>query len=139
MRRVVRTAIATLLWAAFACGQPASVRDFTILHLNDLHARLTPGGDGSGGFAYVATLLKRERAAAPASITLFAGDLVQGSPVSTMFEGVPIFEIANLFGFDVATLGNHEFDYGWRKIDAFRKAATLLFDHGHVGPTTGQG
>jgi 5'-nucleotidase/UDP-sugar diphosphatase len=122
---VLGTASAALLWATLVLVQPGSVRDFTILHLNDLHARLTPAPDGFGGFAHVATLLKRERAAAPASITLHAGDLVQGTPVSTMFEGVPVYEIANRLGLDVNTLGNHEFDYGWRKIGEFLKVTSI--------------
>ena len=119
MHLILRIAISTLLGASLVSPQPASVRNFTILHLNDLHARLTPDSDGRGGFAHVATLLKRERAAAPASITLHAGDFVQGSPVSTMFAGVPIFQVGNLLGIDVNTLGNHEFDYGWRQIGVY--------------------
>ncbi|NIM61862.1 MAG: hypothetical protein GTO30_09460, partial [Acidobacteria bacterium] len=43
--------------------------------------------------------------------------------MSSLFEGVPVFEIANHLGFDVATLGNHEFDYGWQKIPQFLDAA----------------
>ena len=90
--------------------------DLTILHVNDLHARLLPDSEGKGGFAYVATVLERERAATSAHLTLHGGDMVQGTPVSTLFEGVPIFKIANLLHLDVHCLGNHEFDYGWEKI-----------------------
>lgn len=90
--------------------------ELTILHVNDLHARLLPDARGEGGFAYLATVLDREREAAPAHLTLHAGDMVQGTPVSTLFEGVPIFDIASLLGLDVHCLGNHEFDYGWEKI-----------------------
>lgn len=49
--------------------------------------------------------------------------MVQGSPVSSLFEGVPVFEIANRLGLDVSTLGNHEFDYGWQKISQFADVA----------------
>jgi 2',3'-cyclic-nucleotide 2'-phosphodiesterase (5'-nucleotidase family) len=54
---------------------------------------------------------------------LFAGDLVQGTPVSTIFHGLPVYEVANLFGFDAATLGNHEFDYGWMQVRKFIQTA----------------
>ncbi len=54
-----------------------------------------------------------------------AGDLVQGTPVSTMFEGVPVFEVANRLGIDVNTLGNHEFDYGWQKTAEYLKVTTI--------------
>ena len=76
-----------------------------------------------GGFAYLATAVRQERAHSAASLYLNAGDLVQGTPVSTLFQGLPIYEIANHLGFDVSTLGNHEFDYGWERIEDFVKAA----------------
>jgi 2',3'-cyclic-nucleotide 2'-phosphodiesterase (5'-nucleotidase family) len=137
MNANVRILISGLLWASLVSPQN-SVRDFTILHVNDLHARLTPNRDGLGGFAHVATLLKRERAATPASITLHAGDLVQGSPVSTMFEGVPVYEVANRLGLDVNTLGNHEFDYGWRKIGEFLKVTSIDTVNANVVNASGE-
>src|SRR4029077_13813179 len=112
------------LWVALASGcRHSSVHELTILHFNDLHDRLLPDPDGRGGVAHLATLLKRERAAAHASLTLHAGDLVQGTPVSTLFEGLPDYEIANSLGIDVNCLGNHEFDYGWEKIPGFLRKA----------------
>ena len=54
---------------------------------------------------------------------LDGGDLVQGSPVSTLYRGLPVFELANLLGLSVSTLGNHEFDYGWERIPEFLKTA----------------
>lgn len=99
------------------------VRPLTILHSNDLHAHLTPDDRGMGGFAYLATAVREERARSTASLYLNAGDLVQGTPVSTLFRGLPIYQIANRLGFDVSTLGNHEFDYGWRRIEDFIHAA----------------
>jgi 2',3'-cyclic-nucleotide 2'-phosphodiesterase (5'-nucleotidase family) len=108
----------------FALTLPAQdVRPLTILHSNDLHAHLLPDDHGKGGFAYLATAVRQERARSTASLYLNAGDLVQGTPVSTLYQGLPIYEVANLLGFDVGTLGNHEFDYGWRRIQDFVKAA----------------
>jgi len=113
-----------LLLAACSGGQ--GTRTLTILHTNDLHARLTPDADNLGGFAYVAKAIQRERESAPGSTLLLnGGDLVQGTPVSTIFEGVPVFEVANLMGFDANTLGNHEFDYGWQRISDFTARATF--------------
>jgi len=101
----------------------AEVRSLTILHTNDLHARLSPLENKNGGFAYLASVIERERANCNDCVLMFGGDLVQGSPVSTMFHGLPIYEIANLLGFDVATLGNHEFDYGWMQTRKFVQTA----------------
>jgi 2',3'-cyclic-nucleotide 2'-phosphodiesterase (5'-nucleotidase family) len=104
-------------------GFSQEVRPLTILHSNDLHAHLLPDDQGMGGFAYLATAVREQRALSSASLYLNAGDLVQGTPVSTLYKGLPIYQIANRLGFDVSTLGNHEFDYGWRRIQDFIKAA----------------
>jgi 5'-nucleotidase / UDP-sugar diphosphatase len=105
-----------------SCGT-AEVRSLTILHTNDLHARISPLDNHNGGFAYLATAVQRERANCKDCIFLNAGDLVQGSPVSTIFHGMPVYEIGNLLGFDVATFGNHEFDYGWPQARKFQQTA----------------
>lgn len=120
-RDLIRFTGAALLISLLGCGGPeSSVRSLTILHTNDLHARFLPDTEGRGGFAQVATAIREERAKSPQStIVLHAGDFVQGSPVSTIFEGTPVWEVANHLGIDVNTLGNHEFDYGWRKITEF--------------------
>lgn len=73
--------------------------------------------------ACLAAAIRRERAGCGDCLLLNAGDLVQGTPVSTIFHGLPVYEIANLFGFDAATLGNHEFDYGWQQVQRFIRTA----------------
>jgi 2',3'-cyclic-nucleotide 2'-phosphodiesterase (5'-nucleotidase family) len=118
-RSIRRSAVLSLL----ACvSLAAEVRTLTILHLNDLHAHISPE-NGRGGFAYLATVIRHERANCTDCILLNAGDLVQGTPVSTIFRGAPIYELANLLGFDAATLGNHEFDYGWAQAGNFAAMA----------------
>jgi 5'-nucleotidase/UDP-sugar diphosphatase len=116
-----------LKFLAFVCvsiSAPAqTIRTFTILHTNDLHAHLQPDDQGLGGFAYLATELRHEREGCTTCLYLNAGDLVQGTPVSTIFHGEPVYQIANMLGLDAATLGNHEFDYGWKNIQLFQKTA----------------
>jgi len=90
-----------------------NLKPLSIIHTNDLHARLLPMDDGRGGFAYLATAIRKEKEGCGHCLVLNCGDLVQGTPVSSVYKGIPIFEIANRLGFDAATLGNHEFDYGW--------------------------
>src|SRR5580693_5917120 len=124
-----------LLFALSALAQ--DVRPLTILHSNDLHAHLLPDDQGMGGFAYLATAVREQRAHSAASLYLNAGDLVQGTPVSTLFQGLPIYEIANHLGFDASTLGNHEFDYGWQRIQDFVKAAQFPIVSANVGNDQG--
>src|ERR1700684_3992823 len=101
----------------------AQIKPLTILHSNDLHAHLVPDDRDNGGFARLATEVRRQKTQCPACLYLNAGDLVQGTPVSTLFHGVPVYEIANLLGFDASTLGNHEFDYGWGRVQEFARIA----------------
>jgi 2',3'-cyclic-nucleotide 2'-phosphodiesterase (5'-nucleotidase family) len=117
---------------------PAEVRSLTILHTNDLHSRLTPNDQGVGGFAQLATAIRQERAKAERSLLLNAGDLAQGSPVSTVFHGLPVFEIANKFGFDAATLGNHDFDYGWMQTRRFIATANYPIVSANLANAAGE-
>ena len=100
-----------------------NVRQLTILHSNDLHAHIVPNDLDKGGFARLATAVREEKQHCQACLYLNAGDLVQGTPVSTIFHGVPVYQIANRLGFDAATVGNHEFDYGWKRVQEFARIA----------------
>ncbi len=113
------------LFSLLLCVTPmlAQIKPLTILHSNDLHAHLLPDDRDNGGFARLATEVRRQKAQCAACLYLNAGDLVQGTPVSTLFHGGPIYELANLLGIDVSALGNHEFDYGWRRVQEFTRIA----------------
>ena len=110
--------LATAAWAQ-------NVRHLTILHTSDLHARFLPDEQGKGGFARVAAAIRKEKENCRDCLVLDGGDIVQGSPASTIFRGLPSYEVVNSFGIDVSTLGNHEFDYGWKRIYDF--TSTALF------------
>jgi len=116
--RWLKSFLLALLVTATLAAQ-GGIRQLTILHTNDLHAHFSPSGDGLGGFAYLAAAIRKETAHCAACLTLNAGDLVQGTPVSTIYRGLPVYQVANLLGFDAGTVGNHEFDYGWRQIGKF--------------------
>ncbi|MBI3697705.1 MAG: bifunctional metallophosphatase/5'-nucleotidase, partial [Acidobacteria bacterium] len=91
------------------------------------HARFLPDGKHRGGFAQLTAVIRGERAGCQTCLLLNAGDLVQGTPVSTLFRGLPVYEVANHFGFDASTIGNHEFDYGWQRIAEFARSARFPF------------
>jgi 2',3'-cyclic-nucleotide 2'-phosphodiesterase (5'-nucleotidase family) len=122
-RPLARAAFILALCLPACAPLAAEIRSLTILHTNDVHAHISPSDTHLGGFAYLAAAIRRERAGCTDCILLNAGDLVQGTPVSTIFHGLPVFELANLFGYDAATLGNHDFDYGWMQARKFIETA----------------
>ncbi len=135
--RNLRFLCLALLWAGLA-PLASQVRDLTILHTNDLHARLLPDGRRQGGFAHLAAAIRREQAGCGHCLLLDGGDLVQGTPVSTLYRGLPVFEVRNLFRPDVATLGNHEFDYGWRRAREFLRVAKFPIVSANVQDENGR-
>lgn len=89
----------------------------TILFTHDMHDHVLPAAaeDGGeyGGFTRLATLLKQERTAAEYPVvTLDGGDFSMGTLFQTIFSSqAPELRFMGALGFDVTTLGNHEFDY----------------------------
>jgi 2',3'-cyclic-nucleotide 2'-phosphodiesterase (5'-nucleotidase family) len=119
-----------LVWSscAPAAAPPESARNIetlTILHTNDVHARLLPDEKGRGGWALIAALIKAKKASQRDVLVLDGGDMTQGTPVSTIFYGTPIFHVMNASAYDFAVLGNHEFDNGTSYIREFRGIANF--------------
>ena len=89
-----------------------------VLHTNDTHSRMDPfpmdGGPfaGLGGAARRATLIRRVREANEHVLLLDSGDIFQGTPYFNFFGGELEFRAMTAMGYDVATLGNHDFDNG---------------------------
>jgi 5'-nucleotidase len=114
--------------ASVSYGLPSTVKG-QFLSYNDFHGAIDPpSGSGAvvnaggtstpaGGVEYLATYLKRLRAAASAegraTTTVGAGDLIGASPlVSAAFHDEPTIELMNQVGLQVSSVGNHEFDEG---------------------------
>jgi 5'-nucleotidase len=72
---------------------------------------LEPVGD-RGGLARVATLVRALRRQTPHTIFVLAGDTLSPSLLSTLRRGAQMIEAWNALGLDLATFGNHEFDFG---------------------------
>ncbi len=87
-----------------------------ILHSNDVHGAID-------GYAKAAAL-KEACQEAGAYVLLFdAGDFIQGDPTVSASQGKTAIELMNMAGYDAATLGNHEFDYGYPNMQELAKEA----------------
>jgi len=131
MRRVVIFAtVALILLTAISQAQPVH---FTLLHTNDEHSALIPyspaidfnpnASDPTiGGFARLATAVKeiREKESEPV-ILVSSGDFVGGTPFSWLIpEGYsPEIILMKEIGYNVVTIGNHEFDYTAEKLESY--------------------
>ncbi len=88
---------------------------FTILHTNDLHSHDEPFIDHArsvGGLARIGHLIRSIRKQDPNTLVLDAGDIFQGTPFFTKYHGEVEVHLLNEIGYDLFTIGNHEFDDG---------------------------
>ena len=106
-----------------------SDNDLIILYTNDTHGHIDnytkENEDGKKGlsFASVAAMKKELKAQGENVILVDAGDAIQGTVYSAVDEGREIIYMMNVAGYDLATLGNHEFDYNsFRMLTATAKA-----------------
>ena len=100
----------------------------TILHTNDTHSQIDPlpsndPNAGKGGVARRATLVKKVRRENPNTLLIDAGDVCQGTPYFNFFKGEIEYKAMSAIGYDVGTLGNHEFDNGVESLAAALKFA----------------
>ncbi len=91
-------------------SSPRAAAPLTILQLNDVYSTLPI--DGVGGLARVATLKQNLTAARRTPLLVLAGDFLSPSVASSVFKGEQMVAALNAAGLDLATLGNHEFDFG---------------------------
>ncbi len=98
----------------------AQKKQLVILHTNDTHSCIMPLNPnladtalaGRGGFLRRMVLIEDERAKTPGLLLIDSGDFSQGSPYYNFYKGEVEVELMNRMGYDVATIGNHEFDFG---------------------------
>lgn len=113
-----------------------------ILHSNDVHGAVE-------GYAYIAALKADYEAKGAEVILVDAGDYSQGTTYVSTTKGADAVTMMNAVGYDVATLGNHEFDYGYAQLaenmskaefkvvcaDVFNADGTPIFDANYTYTT----
>lgn len=130
-----------LMTAAFAADADLAGKT-VVLHTNDVHGQVDL-------YAKVAALKKDYEAKGADVILVDAGDYAQGTPYVSDSQGKTAIELMNAAGYDVVTLGNHEFDYGYANLQTIMKDAKfkvvcnikyngkLAFDASYVVETKG--
>ena len=130
-----------LMTAAFAADADLAGKT-VVLHTNDVHGQVDL-------YAKVAALKKDYEAKGADVILVDAGDYIQGTPYVSDSQGKTAIELMNAAGYDVVTLGNHEFDYGYANLQTIMKDAKfkvvcnikyngkLAFDASYVVETKG--
>jgi 5'-nucleotidase len=105
----------------------------TILHTNDTHSQIDPlpatdkMNPGMGGVARRAVLVTQVRKENPNTLLIDAGDVFQGTPYFNFFKGEVEYKSMSLIGYDVVTLGNHDFDNGVAALAAAMKFSNFDF------------
>ena len=146
--------VLSLTVTGFAIEDPAAATDAetkteatmagktVILHTNDVHGAVE-------GYAYIAALKADYEAKGAEVILVDAGDYSQGKTYVSVTKGADAVTMMNAAGYDVVTLGNHEFDYGYAQLkenmskakfkvvcaDVFNENGTPIFDANYTYTT----
>lgn len=103
---------------------PPEVKKITILHTNDVHSHIDPFPvddpkyPNMGGAARRSAVIQQIRQQNPNTLLFDAGDIFQGTPYFNYYGGKLEFKLMSMMQYDLATMGNHDFDNG---LEGFKK------------------
>lgn len=101
-----------------AFDTPNKIKHLTILHTNDVHSHIDPfpatdaKNPNMGGVSRRSALVESIRKENPNVLLLDAGDIFQGTPYFNYYGGELEFKLMSMMKYDLATMGNHDFDNG---------------------------
>ena len=123
MKKLLSVFLALTLVFALCGGALAAEEttgnDIVVLYTNDVHC----GVEDNIGYAGLVAYEKEMLETTPYVTLVDIGDAIQGGPLGTLTTGEALVNIMNKVGYDVATMGNHEFDYGMAR---FQELAAML-------------
>jgi 5'-nucleotidase len=117
-KTVASSALLSFTGFSLSSFKSENVKHITILHTNDVHSYIDPfpsdhpRNPGMGGVARRASIIENIRKENPNVLLLDAGDIFQGTPYFNYYGGELEFKLMNMMGYEIATLGNHDFDNG---------------------------
>lgn len=112
------SALLTLTGLSLSSFKSEDVKHITILHTNDVHSYIDPfppnhpKNPNMGGVARRAAIIETIRKENPNVLLVDAGDIFQGTPYFNYYGGELEFKLMNMMGYEIATIGNHDFDNG---------------------------
>jgi len=121
-KTVASSALLTVGGLSLSSFKPLDKKHITILHTNDVHSHIDPfpptdaKNPNMGGVSRRASLIESIRKENPNVLLLDAGDIFQGTPYFNYYGGELEFKLMSMMKYDLATMGNHDFDNG---IDGF--------------------
>lgn len=121
-KTVAGSALLTVGGLSLSSFAPIDKKHITILHTNDVHSHIDPfpatdaKNPNMGGVSRRASLIESIRKENPNVLLLDAGDIFQGTPYFNYYGGELEFKLMSMLKYDLATMGNHDFDNG---IDGF--------------------
>ncbi len=98
----------------------------TLLHSNDMHGAFLPkdeSGVATGGLSLLSGYIRKARKERSDTAYIIAGDMFRGSVIDSEFLGLSTIDLVNILDPDVATIGNHEVDYGLAHLLFLEKCA----------------
>ena len=113
--RIALVVVAVLLAACASRGDRAADADLvrlTLLQISDHYVLGPVDGGRRGGMARLATLVRELKRENPNTVFVLAGDTISPSVESTFLQGAQMIAALDAIGLDLATFGNHEFDFG---------------------------
>lgn len=136
-RSFIKAAGAATALTAVSVGAPAALAeetncffgdkaDVTILYTNDVHTYID-NKSPKPTYAAIAALKKSIEDTGRDVLLVDAGDHIQGTAYGSMDDGATIIELMNEAGYDLATPGNHEFDYGMARAKAVLREADFPY------------
>lgn len=102
--------------AAAAVFAPMRAEHVVIIAANDTHSQIEPASDGLGGVMRRRAIYDQIRRDNPNTVTVHAGDAVQGTVFFSLYGGEVEYALMDSLGYDIIILGNHEFDNGMEQI-----------------------
>ena len=126
MRKILAMLLALVLVVGLmvpAAAAAPNTEDIVILYTNDVHTYI----DGDMGYDAVAALKAEMKTQYENVLLVDAGDHAQGTAYGSMDKGQSIINLMNAAGYDAATLGNHEFDYGMEGCENLRSWANFPY------------